>query len=258
MTFTVTFVFDGLFVFVPRRTGPTQALYVLMANSQGHGPLHEGYVSIDSDRRPFSGELDLSNSATSGLVAGGGPPIPGLLPLGQTTGKKVPNTLFTDPIGPASPLAGRVILPLHREAEVADQYEQVAIAYEKSPGSWVNVNVPPKVTGRIRLKYDATAPVTIGQFPPISVDTEVKFGHLPNITPAPAGHLYKSETPLGHFHMNHRIFGTLPKYRTAEPYIVRYSADFIETRGSLGVDPVLCTAGGGCAEGEPNPPCSEG
>jgi hypothetical protein len=252
MPIIVTFLFEGLCVFVPRKRVANPHMVVLFPNSEyrpgqgeyhGKAPVrHSAAVAIGGRSETLTGSNDWT-----GLVNGGyGPRIPGALPLTWLTGKPVSLALLQDSVatGPDAPLAARILLPLpSRKAIVGD-----LVAAEADFGGGRKEQLCP-VSGLVRLTYYANRPFSIGNLNADDGDV-IHVTHLP---PGQVAGRHGSGDMLGHAHMHYRVFnGAAPMLNLREDYDSSSGPPVkFFSPGEKGVDPVVCTFGSGCPEDEP-------
>jgi hypothetical protein len=238
MSFKVTFVFEGLCLFVQRHHASEPALFVLMPNTAGAGTDHEHrpWIDIGGGLKPLMGFHDWLNK--NSFVSGAGPKWGQLLPFSTETQVPVNETFLSGAAGPAKEVITRIRLPLPVSAPLASAWVPVAV---EEAGT-----LRPVVDGAgvTELSYEATHAVTIfGQS--FAADARIIVAHRARkkISEPPYGKGHH----LGHAHLYMKFFPGAkkkPVFATAE------AVTTIRTRVGVkmipGVDPVVCTLAGGC------------
>jgi hypothetical protein len=258
----ITFRFEGLFTFVVRRNSRNPAMpngvFVLAPETKPPFPHpHVPTVVAGAYSGTFADDIDI-RGANATLTAGPGPRIGHLLPLTRVDKVKIHENFLTGAYpSVANKLQARIILPLHKLVTFEND---VKIQWEKAPNTWVDCGT---VTGVTELSYDTTGPVNIPGVPMPFSGSEVIFKYL-------TAHNQLEDHPAHHKLLHAEgyapIFdGKKPQFRTQQAY----NASKIPAKGRggvQGVDPVLCSQGGGC---DPNdvacnncdptdPSCGEG
>lgn len=243
--FTLTFEFDGLCLFVHRRKSADPALYLLMLNTvhAGHGGgdhEHEPVIDMGDGKGfvPLIGDHDWRNPGA--LTSGAGPAWKLLLPLSTETDSRVPATILDSTAGKDEVLITKVRLPIPVNPAKAKHAIEVGVV------RWFFFlrEIGP-AAGTVELSYTATDEVTIfGQ--KINTNKTIVVSHRPRkeISKPP----YKRMKRLGHAKMYRSLFPDAQKKPTFAlardiPALIRVTM----SNGVLGVDPVVCTLGGGCS-----------
>lgn len=257
----ITFRFEGLFTFVVRRNSTNPAkpngVFVLAPETKPPFPHpHQPTIKVGAYEGTFSNDVDI-RAANPTLTPGAGPRIHHLLPLSRVDKVKIKEDFLTGAYPTvANKLQARIILPLHRLVTFENE---VKIQWRKNLFKWVDCGT---VTGVTMLSYDTTGPINIPGVPMPVTDPMVIFKYL---TPHNQLGKHEKKDKLIHAEGYAPIFdGKKPQFRTAEPYD---ATKFPKGAGGVtGVDPVICSQGGGC---DPNdigcndcdptdPTCGEG
>jgi hypothetical protein len=239
----IKFRFEGLFTFVVRRNSADPAMpngvYALMPETKTFGHEHVGTIEAGTYAGTLSGDVNIRDVPNQRITVGPAPRIGHLLPLSRVNKVKIREEFLTGDFSRTTQwLVGRVVMPLHKLVTFEND---VAIQWDKGSSAWVDVGT---VTGVTMLTYDTTGPITIPGVPtPITADMVTMKYIPPTVIWQPHG----KHAPLEHANGFAPIFnGKKPKFRTADAY------DGTKARKSplgghvTGVDPVICSQGGGC------------
>lgn len=249
----ITFVFDGLCLFVRRKQG-VNGLHVLLPNTTHLNTMHQHNATIDvgQGEKPLHGVFDWRN----GLPTGNGRRWGVLLPFSEEIGMSVPKARLEGAVGSgqADSVITRILLPLPDDSNVQARKSIPAGVRVPPP---LEVRPTGRAAGVIAIRYTSTGPVTIfGVTIPATGAREITIAHRPKYpTNAPVGG-YGRNHELEHAHIYiDKLFPNAPKrpvFVTEQPI----PKDSVEVKlfppGVPGVNPVICTLGGGCPPEDPS------
>jgi hypothetical protein len=242
----ITVFISGISLLVQRESTDA-GLYVLMAYDHHNPPgpkQHKAIVQDLATNNPpdisINGmSIDLRNSLSGGSTR---QPMTGTIPTNDICGGRVSLPLLTASV--AQPITARVILPLPTAAPKLHS----TIDVTSHVGGTTKLHKG--MSGVVSFEYTVTGPIQIGTK---TFSGNILFGNLqdrPYRNPRKHGKGDPMPHPQLHFGLVKGCAHLFPTLATAEGYDP--SAKLLpSTLKQGGLDPVDCTVGSGCGEGEP-------
>jgi hypothetical protein len=246
---TITVYISGLSLLVQREGAAANAgLYVLMAYDHYNppGPMqHKAIVQDLTTTNPpdisINGmSIDLRQSLSGGSTRQS---MTGTIPTNDICGGRVSLPLLTASV--AQPITARVILPL--PSAPPKLYSTVDVTSHVGGTTKLHKGM----SGVVSFDYTVTGPIQIGTKP---FTGNISFGNLPDpIHRKPRKHNKGDPMPHPQMHFDlvkgcANMFPTLAAADNYEPSTKLLPSAILSR---LGLDPVDCTVGSGCGEGEP-------